>query len=733
MITTATRGEADPAAKANAEDELILQEMRERFLQWQQQDAEFLKNSDEELEFAAGDHWRDQENNRDVRAELQSKGRSAFTIDLINPSIELVVNPFRINKPTAKFMLVGDDDQSKTSTQRKADMEVRQGLYRNIDRESNAPVARETAYDYSVRVGRGYYQILIEDDPGVNFYKRIKIQRIDDLHTVAIDQTGVEPDYSDAEWGMIWDDLSVRDFRSQYGQEPDITGNDLPEPDRPTWFKSDKVRRVVYSRRLWFTQTIAKLPPGTLGKDGKPMKFCKIEELPAGMVPVSTMKKRDYKIQRFEATGSQILNRMDWPGRWIPIVVVVGREVFRGRKPKIHSGMIRPAMDVSRVHDYMESRLVDEVALSPLPHLFAASGQLDPQQERIVNEINIHPWAVVTYTAKNAPDGTPLPRPEWVSPSPNIAAVVQGAAHAKDNLQRVLNTYSPQLGHIQGDQSGRAIREVKDQGDTSHAAFPDNANRALLHEARIVNDLMDKVYNEAQAVTITEPDDTTRQVLINQKYTDENGEEQHHLFGASKYDVAIGTEQSYPTRMAEASDKLLDMAKVIPALPVRAPDLLIQAIGLPGTLGQKLSDRLRPPDVDDKNPLPPAAQAKLMQAQTIIQHLTQALNETSEIIKQKRLELGSAERQTMMKAAATLIAADFKYGSEEAQQKFQAALQIFAARTAELDQSPETANPEPQPQPGAQPAPQPQAQPAPAPQAMPQPPAAFPAQGAPPQ
>jgi hypothetical protein len=713
LTTTATRGEEDQAASANAADDLILEEMRDRYLLWLQQDAEFLKNSDEELEFGAGDHWQDKEGGRDVRQELQSKGRSAMTIDLLNPSIELVVNPMRINKPMPKFMPVGEGAQQATA-------DVRQGLYRNIDRESRAAVARETAHDFAVRCGRGYYQVLIEDEEGLNFDKRIRIQRIDDLGVVMMDQTCIEPDYSDAEWGGIWDDLSKREFRNQYGDivdNLDTAGISLPEPDRDPWFKSNSIRRLVYFRRNWFTNTVAKLPdvdPRTnrpyLDQAGKPIKFLLIEEARArGIQPVSVLKKRDYKIQRFEASGTQILRRMDWPGKWIPIIVMVGREVFRGRrKKKIHSGMIRPAMDVSRVHNFAESRLIDEVALSPLPHMMAAAGQLDPSQQKIVNEINIHPWSVVEYTLKHAPDGTQIPRPEWVSPSPNLGAVVQAAAHAKDNLQRVLNTYSPQLGQMQADQSGRAIREVKDQGDISHAAFPDNATRALLHEARIVNDLMDYVYSDARAITITEPDDNTKRVLINQEYTDqETGERVHHLFGAGKYDVAMGTEQAYPTRLAEAADKLLDMAKVIPALNTQAPDLLVQAIGLPGLLGQKIADRLRPPGIDDKNPLPPIAQQKLAQMQKMIQMLVQEMNQMSELIKQKRLELGSNEKIAIIKAWAALVAADFKYGSEEAQLQFKAALDLMGQRAQQLDSNPETANPEPTPPAGAAPAPSP--------------------------
>lgn len=729
MITTITRGEPDQAAAPNASDTLIVEEMRERYNLSQELDQEFLNNSDEELEFAAGEHWLDKEQQSDVRRELQSRGRSAMTIDLLNPSIELVVNPMRINKPTARFMPVGEDADDATA-------DIRQGLYRNIDRESRAAVARETAHDFAVRVGRGYYQILIEDEPGLNFDQRISIKRIDDLGVVMIDQSGIEADYSDAEWAGIWDDIPVREFRAQYGKDADTSGQTIPEPERAIWFKGTSVRRLVYYRRLWFQKKVAKLQDGIFDPaTGKPIKFLELEAARAsGHVVAAVKTKWDYRIQRFECSGSEVLNRTDWPGRWIPIVVMVGREVFRGRrKKKIHSGMIRPAMDVTRVHNFAESRLVDEVALSPLPHMMAAVGQLDTTQQAIVNSINKHPWAVVTWTPKNAPDGSALPMPQWVSPSPNLAAVVQAAQHAKDNLQRVLNTYSPQLGQMQGDQSGKAIREVKDQGDISHAAFPDNAKRALLHEARIINDLMDYVYSDERAITITQPDDTTKRVLINKRFRDEKtGEEKHYLFGTGKYDVAIDQEHAYPTRLAEASDKLLDLAHELPVIGEKAPDLLVQAIGLPGTIGEKLRDRLRPPGVDDDNPLPPIAQQKIAQLQQALQMLTEALNASNDLINQKRLELGSAERQNLVRAYTTLLAVDLKLGSQEAQLEYKNAVSMLQAQLAMLVGSPETGNPNPNPQtPQATPAPGPGAPPAGAGAPLQPPAGAAPAPGMP--
>lgn len=677
FVGRATRETDEPAKpKLHPDEENIVAEMRQRYMDWEIADAEFMKNAERHLDFLGGDVWTDWDNNgTDVRKDLWTKGRTAIDIDLISPAVDLVVNQVRINKPTANFIPIAEGADQATA-------DIRQGLYRNEDRECNAATARETAYQLSVSCGRGYARVMIEEEEGLNLDRRTALRRITDLHSVAYDTACMEFDCSDMEWGMFFEDVPLDLFRAQYGAEPDATGIGLPETMRAPWFKKGFVRMVDYYRKVWTMRKIAKLPEGAT-LDGK--SYCYLENLPVGVSPVAIGSKRKCKVEWFKMTGAGILEIPEWQVPYIPLVVYIGREKIRGTKPKIHAGMVGPAIGVSRVHNFMESRLVDEVALSPLPHMQSAVGQFTPAQEQLVNTINSHPWANVQWTPVHDDSGTLLPAPQWVSPSPNVESVVVGAAHAKDNLNRILNTFAPQLGQIQGDQSGKAIKEVKNQGDIVHAAFSDNLDRALLYEARVRNALMDWLYTDERAITITQADDTQKQVLINKEFTDpDTGDTVHHLFGQGKYGVAVTTGPSYPTQAAEDNEKILRFSEVNPEVNMKAGDLVAKSLGLSMGMGDKIAERLAPPGAD-KN-LPPGIQAIMQQGQQQIQFLTGLVQELKNEIQSKSMETASKERIAALNGRVQIALGILKAGSSGSELQLQAELQEIA-RLSSIDEA----------------------------------------------
>jgi hypothetical protein len=638
--------------------------LRRNIVEWQSAEHEFLKNSDFEFDFLSGLQWIDEYGDRtDRQHELERKGRNAFTIDLLTPSVELVVNQVRINKLAASFIPLGGSATQGTA-------EVRQGLYRNIERVSKASIARETAYQMAVSVGRGYERVLIEDEPGPNFYRKITIRRVDSLHSVAIDPTCLDFTYADAAWGYTFDDLWKDEYVTQYGDMPDGSERDLDtmglglldDAQKMFWFPKDKVKVGEYWKRIWKMREVWKCDDG---KD-----YWK-EDVPEGVgladVRINVKKKMDSTLEWRRMSGTQTLEKRIWPGKLIPIVVFVGREVFRGRKPKIHSGMVRAAMAPCRIHNYMVSRTVDEVALSPLPHVFAPEESFSPTQEKILTDINSHPWTTVYYKPQQDDLGRQLPAPAWVSPSPNIQAVVQATAGAKDDLQRVLNTYAPQLGQEQGKQSGSAINQIKESGDISHAAFPDNYSRGLTQEAEIVNELMDVTYTDKQVITITDLDQRTRQVKINQEYQDpRTGKMVNHIFGsAAKYGVEIAP--FYPSSRKEAAARILDLAKALPQEIAKVMDLLVQDLGIPNS--EKYADRWRPPGFTDEEDGPDITQITQQrdqavqlanQAHQLIQQLLQKVEELGDKDAIERLKIASKERISAAGDMAMIVAAEVK-------------------------------------------------------------------------
>jgi hypothetical protein len=683
----------------------VVKELRTRFVEFETYNSEFQQKSRYELDFLAGNHWIDEQSPGDAAQQMRKIGRSAFTIDLLGPALDLVVNQIRINKTTANFVPIAEGADDATA-------EVRQGLYRNIERVSKAAIARETGYQFAVAVGRGYWRVVIEDEDGATFNKRIGIRRVDNLNSIAIDPTALDFTYSDARWAYAYDDLPKDQFRAEYEVKDDpaaldVNGTVLPDAQRDLWFpKGEKVRVGEYFRKVWKRREVWLLRDGrSVWKEDAIKEAAKLQVAPGMLlaeVPegeYNQKSKMDYVIEWRRMTGTQVLEKRLWPGRHIPIVVCVGREVFRGIKPKLHSGMVRPAIDLQKGQNYMYSRMMDAVALSPLPHMIAEENQFSPEQEALVANINSKPWAVIRYKGIDAL-GQKLDKPTWESPSPDIEAIVQAEASSKDNLQRVLNTYSPQLGRPQGDQSGRAIREVKDAGDISHAAFPDNFNRALDREAEIVNDLMDYVYTDAQAITITEPDQKTRQVFINKQYQDQKtGVTKIHQFGSGKYGVAITMGQAYPTRMAESAARLLELAKVLPIPIAQALDLLVQDLNIPNW--KKYAERFRPPgfkDEDDGPTVPQLTQhlqemeQNAQQADALIQKLLQKVAELGDVNSLKRLDIASKERIAAAGDRTTLLAAEMKAGHESGMAALNARLEWILTKL-EADNTAATPDP----------------------------------------
>jgi len=692
-------------ARNDPREQEIASELRKRINEWQSADTEFQRNSELELDFLSGLQWIEEEGSRQDKArEMASKGRSAFTIDLLTPSVELVVNMVRINKLTATFIPVGGQADTATA-------DVRQGLYRNIERVSKAAIARETAYQMAVSVGRGYERILIEDEEGATFSKKITIRRVDNLQSIAIDPTCLDFNYRDAAWAYTFDDLWKDEFLAEYGEgmDVDVAGLGLPDDaSRNFWFPKDKVKVGEYFRRVWKKREVWRLEDGTV---------CWKEDAPEGARPArdgkpSVKTKMDSVLEWRKMTGVQTMEKRIWPGKIVPIVVFVGREVFRGKKPKIHSGLVRAAMAPCRIHNYMVSRTVDEVALSPLPHMFSAVGHLSPEQKTLVNEINSHPWSNIEYTPLQDEAGRALPPPGWASPSPNIAAVVQATAGAKDDLQRVLNTYAPQLGRPSSVESGRAMREVKDQGDVSHAAFYDNFKRSMFMEAEIVNELMDVVYTDAQAITITDPDERTRQVLINQEYYDKRKDKMvKHLFGVdAAYSPVLDIGASYPTRRAEAGTRLLELAKMFPQMG-QALDLILADLDIPNY--QKYQDRVRPPGFhadDEEGPnLSEIRQQRdqavqtLNQAHQLINQLMQKVQELGSKEAMKRLEIASRERIAAAQDRTTVVAAEIKAKQLDAHAALLTELEVILKQLEMSQDTQQAANDQQQPEAAPQP------------------------------
>lgn len=638
-----------PEEDEGREEREILTEAWDRFRCCQEADQPWRTSATEELDFVDGlKHWT--EEMRDER-----KGRPCLVFDRIGPSIDMVVNDARQNPPEAKVSPVGSGADKHTA-------EILQGLIRNVDNDSSASIAYMTAYEHAVKIGRGWWRVTFDYETEEGTEQKMQIKRISNPFSIYPDPAAEEFDYSDMRYCFATEDLDQTVFEEMYENAYSGTGEfqGLSDKQRDEWFPKGAVRVAEYWRVLTKRTRKGLLQNGT---------WVPVSDIPEGAQVMATRWSEKRTVECHKITGAQVLESTQWPGKYIPLVACLGREIIDGGKRKLR-GMIRPSMDANLSYDYMRSKQVEAVGLAPLAPYIAAEGQLEGQEGKWASANRVA-HSVLYY--KPEVNGKPVPPPQRQVQEPAIQAITIAVQHADNDIKATLSTYDASLGNAGPESSGKAILARQREGDNAHFNYHDNLGRSIRHTARIELDLAPHIYSEERLISIYDPDGSIRQVEINKPTTDSEGNQRHYkIKDAARYDVILGTGPSYATRRQQGAANLTELFRAAPQPFSRALDLLVKALDIPD--GDQIAERLRPPDIQQEQDgeTSPAKQLQQVQAQAqqqgqLIQMLTGEVNTLSEMIKAKRLELESKERQTTQTNIAGILRAEISSKSAEAQ------------------------------------------------------------------
>ena len=195
-----------PDVDSISDAELLLQ-AQERFRRSSSADSLWRQNGTQELDFCDNyEHW-------DEKAKQMRQGLPCMVFDIIGPKIAQVVNDARQAPPEIKFVPVGSGGD-------KEEAKVLMGLNRNIDNDSGADTARETAFEFAVKIGRGVWR---EDydwetqDPEPNersFYQKLVTRRIANPFSVYPDPAADEFDFSDMMYCFVTEDMDKDALRT---------------------------------------------------------------------------------------------------------------------------------------------------------------------------------------------------------------------------------------------------------------------------------------------------------------------------------------------------------------------------------------------------------------------------------------------------------------------------------------------------------------------------------------
>jgi hypothetical protein len=575
----------------------------------------------EDLKFAAGDQWPTEiQNSRNLEA------RPCLTINKIDPYIRQVTNQQRQARPRIKVHGTNTSSNEKLA-------EILTGVIRHIEVNSDADQAYDTAFDYSVRMGWGYFRVVTDYIRDDSFDQEIYIRPIDNPFTVYFDPNSILPDGSDADRCLITTVIEKKIFQEMY-PDADLgsftyrgTGDDSAE-----WIMKDDIRIAEYFYTERKAAKLVQLSDGTsVYKDELPDQAILAM---AGITIVSERESMRKQIKWCKLTAMEVLEERTWPGKYIPIVPVYGQQLVIESKRKKY-GLVRNAKDPQRMLNFWQTSITESVALAPKAKWLMAEGQ-DEGHEMEWASANIKSSPVLRYKQKDI-EGVPAPAPTRLQPEPPPAGILAASASINNDLQAVLGIFDPNQNPT-GNLSGKAINGQQQQIDLTNFHYFDNLTRSIRYAGKILLDLIPKIYDHERVMRIIGYDNQPELVVLNQRTVDDAGVTKIlNDVTVGEYDVVMETGPGYNSKRQEAVANMMPLLAASPDLMKVAGDLIFRNMDFPGA--DIIADRLAASNplanVDEKSDIPPQVQMQLAQSKQMMEQMQQQMQQMDMIIKSR--------------------------------------------------------------------------------------------------
>ena len=670
-----------------ANDVKVLQKALKRFDIASDSANENRKLCLDDLKFSIGEQWADEM----VRVRTED-ARPCLVINRLPQFIRQVTNDMRMNCP--QIRVAATDDSTEEIS------EIAEGMVRYIQNDSDAKTAFEIAGDFQVRMGFGYYRINTEYCDDESFEQDIKIVPINNPFSVYFDPSAQNPDYSDAKYCFVIEDIPKEDFEAQYAEIlAESDGLEGIGNRQDAWNTDDLIRVAEYFEVVEVPKTLYELANGQVTTDKKAAKVL-------GLSITRERKIKQRKIIWRKMTSSMILEEKEYIGKYIPIVPVLGESIIVDGVKHL-CGLVRYAKDPQKMYNYWSSAQTEAIALAPKAPFIIAEGQIQGYEHQWKNA-NKGNYSALIYRPTSL-DGNPVPPPMRLQAEPPVQAMVQALQRAAEDMKATTGIYDASLGARGNETSGKAINARKMEGDIANYHYMDNLARSQRYTGLILLDLIPKIYDSARIVKILHEDGSRKPVKINQptdEIDEQTGMPKLYDMRSLKADVVITTGASYQTKRQEMADSITQLVQAYPPLMQVAGDLMVKNLDWNGA--DEVAERLKkmlPPQLQDKeegqSEIPPEVQQQLMQSQQMIEQLTQALNVAHDKLDNKADELESKERINASNNEVKLILEAMKHESDASKMLFTHELQAINQRLQLLANNEPVEKEEEQEQPAA--------------------------------
>lgn len=685
-------------------DDQRLKDARDKFQLGYDADEPQRKRDKEALRMYALEQWPSEiAKARDAQGASGSipatPARPCIVVDRLRQPVAQVVNQER-ESDLAVELVAADDFGGLTKPIDPSEIELREGLIRRIQRESESASARTWAFLRAAITGRGYYAINTRYAKGKTFDQEIYCRRLFDQSGIVLDPAHEEPDGSDAKWGFIFTTMAYEDYKSEYPRAVDGPNKHLNCTDSdwtalcenvPGWFTQEGEKKYVRVAEHWYTtyksRTLCEMPDGSAQwKDELP------KDAPE---PMSTRDEVTNTIKWCKMDGSQVLEQTDWLSPYIPIIKIIGNEIPPHDQERRVDGMVnKSAIESQRGLNYMVSKLVEEIGLSAVAPLMVEEGTIEGY-EQFWNQANTRAFPYLPWKSTNL-EGQRAQAPFRPDKSVAVAPLSAAIQMFVESIQTSTGPSDPQMGKpSRFSETWRGTRALIDQSQRGTSNYMDNLERSVRYEGRIMDSLLYPIYGRrpGRIARIVKGEGEAETVVIGQPFMmQDNGQgqqmpvpappgatpqqpgvRQYVLTEHAQFNVAVKVSKGFDTRRDEQSAALSEMLTASPELMTVVGDLFFGSQDWPGAkdsaermkvmLDPKVLAMLQQKE-GGAPPIPPQLQQQMQEMQQQLQQVTQAAQgmqqELQSRFQETQMKIQGEREIAQLKAQAELELANIK-------------------------------------------------------------------------
>jgi hypothetical protein len=624
-------------AKSSEDNDDKMATMRSRLQMAMAAYSDSREDELDDLRFMAGspdNQWQWPADVLATRGSVQGQtinARPCLTINKLPQHVRMVTNEQRQNRPSGKVIPADDNADVQVA-------EIFNGVVRHIEYMSDADVAYDTACDNQVTYGEGYIRLLTEYCNDETFDQDIKIGRVRNAFSVYMDPTIQDPCGADAKWCFITQDILTTEYEEMFPDASPVStlmAQGVGNESMAQWLAENTIRIAEYFYYENERATLHLYPDNQTAFRGSQR-----DKQLSSMFgkPIRSREVDRKKVMWMKTNGFDVLEEREWPGKWIPVVRVIGNEwEVEGRM--YISGLVRNAKDAQRMYNYWTSQEAEMLALAPKAPFIGYGGQFEgyEMQWKTANTTN-WPYLEVNPDVTDGA-GSVLPLPQRAPPPLPQTGLIQAKMGAAEDIKGTTGQYDASLGMGGNERSAKAIVAREKQGDTGTYHYVDNLARAIRHLTRQIVDIIPKIYDTQRIARIIGVDGEVDMVKFNPMQQEPVKEIRDMDTGAliekiynpsvGVYDVMVTTGPGYMTKRQEALDAMSQILQSNPQLWAVAGDLFIKNMDWPGAqeMAQRFKKILDPKVLSEGDQSP-----EMMAAQQQIEAMTQELNRVTDIL-----------------------------------------------------------------------------------------------------